>query len=132
MMDGERYSTQFTIHHSIHPGPSTREATVARIVCQVLNRADRITFLWSEGVASFQPYHLEGAERANLLELAGQIHAKFTEEDGTALAQLGYRLYRAVFRQDANEQGSAGAVQTWLAGLVSSNAIERLEFLSDA
>jgi WD40 repeat protein len=105
---------------------------VARIVCQVLHRADRITFLWSEGAASFEPYHLEGTERANLLDLAGHIHAKFAESDGAELAQLGHQLFRAVFRQDASEQGSAGAVQTWLARLVSSNAIERLEFLSDA
>src|SRR5437879_7553363 len=59
--------------------PSTREATVARIVCQVLHRAERITFLWSEGAASFEPYHLEGAERANLLHVAEQIHAKLSQ-----------------------------------------------------
>jgi WD40 repeat protein len=97
-----------------------------------LHRADRITFLWSEGTTSFEPYHFEGTERANLLELAGHIHSQIAESDGAELAQLGHRLYCAVFRQDLSEQGSAAAVQTWLARLASSNAIERVEFLSDA
>lgn len=105
---------------------------MARIVCQVLHRADRITFLWSEGAASFEPYHLEGAERADLLHLADQIHARLAQGAATELAQLGHRLYRAVFRQQASDGGSAHSVETWLRALVQANAIERLEFLSDA
>jgi WD40 repeat protein len=105
---------------------------VARIVCQVLHRADRITFLWSEGAASFEPYHLEGAERANLLGLAGQIHAKLAHADGAELAQLGHQLYRALFRREANDYGSAEAVQAWLTKLIATDGIEKLEFLSDS
>ena len=41
---------------------------MARIACQVLHRSDRVSFLWSEGAAAFEPYHLEGAERTRLLD----------------------------------------------------------------
>ncbi len=104
---------------------------VARIVCQVLHRADRVTFLWSEGAAAFEPYHLEGGERANLLDVAGQCHAKLAEGDGPALAQLGQRLYRAVFRLDAGESGAAASVHPWLSDLARDSKIEEIEFLSD-
>lgn len=105
---------------------------MARIVCQVLHRADRISFLWSEGAASFEPYHLEGRERTALLQLANQLHAKLAQGSRPEVAQLGHQLYRAVFRQHAADAGSARAVEAWLRPLVQSNAVERLEFLSDA
>jgi WD40 repeat protein len=105
---------------------------VARIFGQVLQRGDRITFIWSEGAASFEPYHLEGAERAGLLDIAGQIHAKLESADSAELARLGHQLYRAVFRRDAGDYGSAEAVQAWLAKQMESNSVEKLEFLSDA
>src|SRR5271163_1723905 len=103
----------------------TREATVARIVCQVLHRSDRVSFLWSEGAASFEPYHLEGAERARLLEVAGQIHAALATGDIGAAASLGQQLYRTLFRLDADDPGSAAAVHAWLAPLASGNQIEK-------
>ena len=104
---------------------------MARIVCQVLHRADRITFLWSEGAASFEPYHLDGAERAKLLQVAAQIHAKLAHANGSELAQLGNQLFRAVLRRDAND-GSAEEVYAWLTKRIASNDIASLEFLSDA
>ena len=102
---------------------------MARIVCQVLHRADRITFLWSEGAASFEPYHLEGAERASLLEIAGQIHAQLAE--GNAPAKLGHQLFRGIFRLDAGDPGSAAAVYPWMVDQAQGQKIDRLEFLSD-
>src|SRR6516164_4104010 len=98
---------------------------VARIVCQVLHRADRVTFLWSEGMASFEPYHLEGAKRASLVHLAGAIHERLAEADGVELVQMGHQLYRAVFCLDESDPGSAGAIRTWLTELISANAVER-------
>jgi len=104
---------------------------VARIVCQVLHRADRITFIWSEGSASFEPYHVEGAEQAALLSLADRIHVAFATPDSPELTPLGQQLYRMVFRMDADDQGSAPAVQAWLTGLINSGSVEKIEFLSD-
>lgn len=104
---------------------------MARIVCQVLHRAERISFLWSEDAASFEPYHLEGAERANLLDVAAQIHAQLADGDARTLAQLGHRLYRTVFRLDAGDPGSAAIVQRWLSDQAVAGKVETLEFLSD-
>ena len=87
---------------------------MARIVCQVLHRSDRVSFLWSEGAAFFEPYHLEGAERARWLELAGQIHAALAAGDLGPAAQLGQQLYRTLFRLDANDHGPAAVVHAWL------------------
>ena len=99
---------------------------MARIVCQVLHRAERISFLWSEGPASFEPYHLEGAERTALLDLAGQIHASLRDGDARNLAQLGQRLYRALFPD------RAAIVQRWLTDQATPGKIDTLEFPSDA
>lgn len=99
---------------------------MARIVCQVLHRADRITFIWSEGAAFFEPYHLEGTERAALHHLAHQIHARLALGSGPELPSLGQQLFRAIFPQQA------GSVESWFSGLVHSKGIDRLEFLSDA
>jgi WD40 repeat protein len=82
-------------------------------------------------MASFEPYHLEGAKRASLVHLAGAIHERLAEADGVELVQMGHQLYRAVFCLDESDPGSAGAIRTWLTELISANAVERLEFLSD-
>lgn len=104
---------------------------MARIVCQVLHRADRITFIWSEGDAFFEPYHLEGAERTHLFQVADQIHQRLTQEGERNLAELGQQLYRAVFRRGGIDSSSAQAVEAWLRPLAQTGAIESLEFLSD-
>jgi WD40 repeat protein len=99
---------------------------VARIACQVIHQPSRITFLWSEGAASFEPYILEGDDCANLLRVAGQIHAKLADDSGADLASSGQQLHRAMF------PASAAAIQAWLTDLERANKIEKLEFLSDA
>ena len=99
---------------------------MARIVCQVLHRSDRITFLWSEGAAAFEPYHLDDAERTALLDIAAQIHAALPAADPTELTRLGQQLHRAAFG------GRAAAIQTWLADLARQTTIEKLEIVSDA
>ena len=98
---------------------------MARIVCQVIHQPNRITFLWSEGAAAFEPYSLEGANAASLLSIARQIHAKLADNAGAELANLGQQLHRAMF------PASAAAIQTWLRDLARANRIEKLEILSD-
>jgi WD40 repeat protein len=102
---------------------------VARIVCQISHRADRITFLWSDGSTSFEPYHLEGQAHADLLSLSAQIHASLAHASAADLAKFGHELYRAIFRLGASDPGSASAVHTWVQSQLGS--IERIEFLSD-
>ncbi len=105
---------------------------MARIVCQVLHRANRLTFLWSEEAASFEPYHLEGVERAALLHISDQIHATLARGTAGELGKQGHQLYRAVFRLDQGDAAAAHAVETWLRHRVQSNGVEGIEFLSDA
>ncbi|MSU76502.1 MAG: hypothetical protein EXS16_00245 [Gemmataceae bacterium] len=105
---------------------------MARIVCQVLHRKDRITFIWSDGVASFPPYHVEGDERASLLRIADQIHPRIANAGPAELAQLGYQLYKSLFRVDAGANaGAAIEARSWLSGLMQGNTIEAIEFLTD-
>jgi WD40 repeat protein len=104
---------------------------VARIVCQVLHRSDRVSLLWSEGAAHFEPYHLEGTERVHLFELVGQIHASLGSGNVGAAANLGQQLYRTLFRLEADDGGSASAVHAWLAPLANGNQLDKLEFLCD-
>jgi WD40 repeat protein len=91
-----------------------------------LHRPNRITFLWSEGAASLEPYCLEGAECAHLLSIAAQINTKLVDDAGADLASLGQQLYRAIF------PSGAAAIQAWLSELARGNQIEKFEILSDS
>ncbi len=102
---------------------------VARIVCQVVPRSDRLTFVWSEGAASFEPYHLSGAEQAHFDAVAAQ--ALNARGGGTELAELGHRLYRALFRLDAPDGADAQAIARWLGELHGQSQVESVEFLGD-
>lgn len=108
---------------------------MARFVCQAVWRGDRLTFLWSQGTAAFEPYALSGAEREQFDRLAGNAHQRLaealsSEEAGgdDRLAELGHQLYRAIFRLGAAERGSAAEVQQWLS---AAGQGEALEILSD-
>jgi WD40 repeat protein len=87
--------------------------------------------LWSEGAASFEPYHLEGEACEKFLTLARQIQARLAESaDGVELAHAGHHLYRSLFRLDAGD-AAAEVVHTWFSGLARNNQVEQLEFLVD-
>jgi WD40 repeat protein len=102
---------------------------VARVVCQVVPRADRLTFIWSEGAASFEPYHLTGAEQTAFDAVAAQ--ARQALGGGADLAGLGHRLYRALFRLDAADGSDAQAIGRWLLDLNAKGQLESLEFVGD-
>lgn len=110
---------------------------MARIVCQALQRADRVTLIWSEGEASFEPYQLTGAEYDALSATVRQARERLAraQHDGEAvpgdLAALGHQLYRHVIRADAVDRGPAAEVETWLRGRIDAGRVESLEFLSD-
>lgn len=110
---------------------------MARIVCQALQRANRVTLTWSEGEASFEPYQLTGAEHDRLLATAQQARERLAraQHEGDAalgeLATLGHAMYRLVVRADADDRGSAAAVEAWLRGLIDAGQIASLEFLTD-
>jgi WD40 repeat protein len=99
---------------------------VARIVCQVLQRADRVTFIWSEGSSSFAPYHLRDAKAEEFRRLAALARERLANF-GPELAQAGEQLYRAIFPDEPGAQDVRG----WLSELTGKNAVDSLEILSD-
>src|SRR5581483_8844152 len=108
------------------------------IVCQVLQRGDRISFLWSEGAAAFEPYDLTGTDKAQFEHLAGEARRRLGEaltagvpQALEAVAQVGHQLYRAVFRSDAVERGPAAEIQEWLTRQTPDGQPQALEILSD-
>jgi WD40 repeat protein len=106
---------------------------MARVVCQVRARPDRVGFIWSEGKASFEPYHLAADELAGLRALADQAREALAQQapSADALADIGHRLFRHLFRADTRDAGPAGEVQRWLAGLDGEGALESLEIVGD-
>ena len=90
---------------------------MARIVCQILHRPNRITFVWSEGAASFEPYHLQGTEAEafhKAAHAARQTLARLMQwhdpEAAVALAKAGHQLYQAIFRQKASKRRPSDGV----------------------
>ncbi len=111
---------------------------MARIVCQVLHRPNRVTFIWSEGAASFEPYHLDGPEVDHFYQIARTAHRHLARlmqgadaETSVELAKAGQQLYQAIFRHNANDP-QAKEIQQWLQELRDRNNVTSLDMLSDA
>lgn len=120
------------IYHEVRRG-----ATVARVVCQTIHRPKRLTILWSEGAASFEPYHLEGVALEALYEAARQARQRLAEAataDFSAaagdLANLGHQLYRHLFQLDS-PGAAAQSVHAWWQDLVAKGGVASLEMVSD-
>jgi WD40 repeat protein len=103
----------------------------ARIVCQVVPRADRLTLIWSDGTAAFEPYHLAGREQEAFETLVAQARQALlaAQAGGADLSQLGHRLYRTLFRLDVVDGQDAQEIARWLQG---QGQAETLEFLGDS
>src|SRR5438046_8172644 len=117
---------------------------MARVVCQVLVRPDRLTFLWSEGAAAFEPYHKTGTNLQEFRGLTGRVNDLLCRLAGAAsggtqglgdagveLAQAGHELYRALFRADEAQTDVASEVRTWLAGLERQGDLRSEEHTSE-
>ncbi len=93
---------------------------VARIVCQVLQRPDRVTFVWSQDDAFFEPYHLDAAETTQFYQAAGraqqQLARVLTGNDAAkeALARAGHEMYQLIFRTQAGAGIPARKAELWL------------------
>ncbi len=118
---------------------------MARVVCQVLVRPDRLTFLWSEGPAAFEPYHKSGGELHEFRELARRVDgllrrlaetpagdSRAVSDAGIELARAGHELYRQLFRADEAQAAIGEEIRTWLAGLERQGGLERLDIISDS
>jgi len=80
---------------------------VARIVCHVRSRSDRVTFSWSAGERYFKPYSLTGAALDTLRHCSARASAPGLNE--LDQARLGHELHQAIF-------AGQDAIRDWLAG----------------
>ena len=118
----------------------------SEIVCQVIGRSDQVTFIWSEGPASFEPYQLTGQGFVAFRNLANQSrealsvlvkdYLQGTDDDlrrsGFALAKVGFKLYQQIFRPAAGpSQYVAKRARDWLVELYGYNQIKSLEIVMD-
>ncbi|MBI3409325.1 MAG: WD40 repeat domain-containing protein [Planctomycetes bacterium] len=105
---------------------------MAHIVCQVVRRPERITFLWSQAEAAFEPYHLSGEELEALLHAvkdARRLLAEATRRPSpqveAELARAGHQLYRALLPERVVH------IRQWLRDQHNQNPEIGLEILSD-
>jgi hypothetical protein len=119
------------------------------IVCQVIaDRPDQLTFTWSDGTNSFEPYSLTRlpleafraavrVARERLAELV-QFHLdpappEQLRQANHAIALAGRRLYETIFAPDAEQISRAAVVRNWLAELnISQPRGETFEVVLEA
>jgi WD40 repeat protein len=107
------------------------------VVCQVRATPERITLVWSEGQAFFEPSHLASRAAEELGDLGRRAREQLSrlaaEPDqaaaGFALAEIGHRIFRHLF--PVGEAGPAREIQGWLTRLESQGALDSLEILGD-
>jgi WD40 repeat protein len=105
---------------------------MANVVCQVINRDDRMEFIWSARGGFFEPYAIEGpdlsalrddaaAARVALEALVTVRNERGSPEDDRAasreLAEAGYRLFYRILPFFRDRATTSRAVRGWLRGL---------------
>ena len=113
------------------------EAAVTRIVCQVLHRPNRVTFIWSAGAASFEPYHLQDEEVETLYQAAHSARRQLARlmdghdpQAAADLAEAGHHIYMCIFRHNANDP-HARQIQNWLTAMRDQHGVTSLDLLGD-
>src|SRR5262249_19798609 len=93
--------------------------------------------IWSQGGASFEPYHLEGTALEALYDTARRARerlaaamASHSDQAAVELAALGHQLYRLLFQLDAATP-AAQCAHAWGQDLVKKNAVTSLELTTD-
>jgi formylglycine-generating enzyme required for sulfatase activity len=122
-----------------------QEYVMSHVVCLLNVDADRATFTWSEGPASFQPYTLDGMDYSDFQEVAEAARTKLadlvqdylqspqdTPQAAFKLAEAGYELYQALFKLDAEQAPLAQQVRQWLANLTQQQEVDTLEIVVDS
>src|SRR4051812_30550228 len=104
-----------------------RGAAVARVVCRVVRRPGRMSILWSEAGASFEPLHIEGADLAAFETSARQARERWAEVVAGRAAEsdltlFSHDLYRRFFAGPVGHE-----IINWLHGLESRGELESVE-----
>jgi WD40 repeat protein len=123
--------------YSPEESQSAEVAAVARVVGQIVHRPKRVSVIWAQGGASFEPYHLEGAALETLYDVARKARerlaaavASHSDQAAADLALLGHQLYRLLFQLDATTRAAQSA-HAWWQDLVQKNAVTSLELTTD-
>ena len=118
---------------------------MAHVVCLLNIEADRATFTWSEGPASFEPYTLRGMVHKDFQEIAAEAreklgdlvkdylcHAQEMPQSAFALAEAGHELYQAMFQPGAEQARQARQVRKWLEQLAQQEEVDTLEIVVES
>jgi hypothetical protein len=118
---------------------------MSHVVCLLNVEADRATFNWSEGPASFEPYTLDGLAYREFKETAEAARERladlikdylFGEENVSqssfALAEAGHEVYLALFDPGADQKRQARQVRKWLEKLVEQHEVGTLEIIFES
>ena len=110
---------------------------MARVVGQIVHRPNRISVIWSQGGASFEPYHLEGVALEALQDVARRARERLAtavasgaNDAAVELATHGHQLYRLLFQLDGPTP-SAQAAHAWWHDLAQKNAVTSVELATD-
>ena len=115
---------------------------MAHVVGLVNTEADRTTFTWSDGPASFQPYRLDGQVFLDFKEAAEEAREKLSElvkdylynannvpAAAFAMAESGYELYEQIFDPGAGQARTAREARNWLESLRATKDVDTLEIV---
>jgi hypothetical protein len=118
---------------------------MSKVVCLMNVEAERATFTWSEGPASFEPYTLDGMVYQDFKEIAAAAREKlanlvkdylFDEQavpkSAFALAEAGHELYQAMFQPGAEQARQARQVRKWLEKLAQQQEVDTLEVVVES
>jgi formylglycine-generating enzyme required for sulfatase activity len=118
---------------------------MSHVVCLLNVEADRATFTWSEGPASFEPYKLEGMVYKDFQEAAAEAREKLADlvkdyldsphsmpQSAFELAEAGYELYQTMFQPGAEQARQAKQVRTWLEELSNQREVDTLEIVVES
>ena len=118
---------------------------MSNVVCLMNVEADRATFTWSEGPASFEPYTLEGMVYKDFHEIAAEAREKLANlvkdylfdeqampQSAFELAEAGSELYQAMFQPGAEQARQARKVRKWLEQLAGQHDVDTLEVVVES
>ena len=118
---------------------------MSRVVCLMNVEADRASFTWSEGPASFEPYKLEGMSYQEFKEIAETVRERLADlvkdylfdqqnmhKSAFALAEAGHELYEVIFQPDAEQARAAKQVRKWLEKLAGEQQVHTLEVVVES
>jgi WD40 repeat protein len=113
---------------------------MARVVCQVLSRPDRVTLIWGDGKAFFEPYQVKDSRLGDFRKCVSRLRQRLADirpdsdgATGLALARAGHDVYQQLFLLGSMLDGDrTREVRDWLEGLRRGDNVPSVEIVTDA